>query len=136
MAFRLNGKVLAFVRTQRVAHLATLGPRGRLDNIPICTVNVGGHIYFASEASARKVRNLRRRPQVTLCFDHYTENWPRLSGAMITGTARVFERGVVFARIRLSLYRKYRQYSRFAPLREVEVVIVRVTPTSCFSWGL
>ncbi|MBI4518986.1 MAG: pyridoxamine 5'-phosphate oxidase family protein [Deltaproteobacteria bacterium] len=136
MAYRLSGKVLAFVRTQRVARLATVGPNHRPHNVPVCTVNVGGHIYFASEAKARKVRNLRRRPVVTLTFDRYGERWSQLAGAMITGTAAAIEQGPVFRRARLALYRKYRQYARVAPITAPATVIVRVTPTECFSWGL
>jgi nitroimidazol reductase NimA-like FMN-containing flavoprotein (pyridoxamine 5'-phosphate oxidase superfamily) len=136
VAYQLSGKVLAFVRTQRVARLATLGPKRIPHNVPICTVNVAGHIYFASEAHASKVRNLRRNPTVTLAFDRYSERWPQLAGAMVTGTATVIERGPLFNRARLSLYRKYRQYSRAAPIKEGESVIVRISPTGCFSWGL
>lgn len=136
MAYRMSGKVLAFVRTQRVARLATVGAKRVPHNVPVCTVNVAGHIYFASAAGARKVRNLRRNPAVTLAFDHYSERWSQLAGAMITGTASVIERGPLFARARLSLYRKYRQYARTAPIKEGESVIVRVSPTGCFSWGL
>ncbi len=136
MPYRLHGKELAFVRTQRVARLATSGPGGMPHCVPVCTVNVSGHIYFASAAKARKVRNLRRRPVVTLAFDHYSEQWSHLAGAMITGTAVVIDHGAAFSRARLSLYRKYRQYRRLAPIEEGDSVIVRVTPTNCFSWGL
>lgn len=136
MAYRLSGKVLAFVRTQRVARLATIGPRQTPHNIAVCTVNVAGYIYFASAANARKVRNLRRCPNVALAFDAYTERWSHLAGAMIAGSATVIARGPVFKRIRQSLYRKYRQFPRVAPIVEDESVIVRITPTACFSWGL
>jgi nitroimidazol reductase NimA-like FMN-containing flavoprotein (pyridoxamine 5'-phosphate oxidase superfamily) len=136
MAFRLSGKVLAFVRTQRVARLATVGADRVPHNVPVCTVNISGHIYFASAANARKIRNVRRNPNVALVFDHYTERWPQLAGVTINGTATVIERGAAFTRARLSLYRKYRQYARLAPVEERESVIVRVTPTACQSWGL
>lgn len=128
--------MLAFVRTQRVARLATVGPQRTPHNVAVCTVNVGGHIYFASAAGARKVRNLRRAPRVALAFDHYSEDWRKLAGACVTGNATVIERGAEFLRARQSLYRKYRQYQRIAPIEVGDSVIVRVTPTSCFSWGL
>jgi len=134
--YRLSGKVLAFVRTQRVARLATVGPAGKPHSVPVCTVNVAGYIYFASGANARKVRNLRRNPVVTLVFDQYSERWSQLAGVMVTGTATIVERGAIFTRARLSLYRKYRQYARTAPINQGESVVIRVTPTSCFSWGL
>ena len=136
MAHRLSGKVLAFIRTQRVARVATIGDDGTPHNVPVCTVAASGRIYFATEKDARKVRNLRRNPRVALAFDHYSENWKQLAGAMIVGTATIVDQGAPFQRARQALYRKYKSYARVAPINEGEAVIVCVTPTGSFSWGL
>lgn len=136
MAHRLSGKVLAFIRSQRVARVATVGRDGTLHNVPVCTVAASGRIYFATEKDARKVRNLRANSRVALAFDHYSENWQRLAGAMIVGTAVIIDQGAAFRRARQALYRKFKSYARVAPIEEGESVIVCVTPTSSFSWGL
>ncbi len=136
MAHRLRGKILAFIRSQRVVRLATVGPGARPHNVPVCPVVVSGKIYFASERTARKVRNIRRNARVALAFDRYSEHWKQLAGAMILGTGVICEQGVVFRRARQSLYRKYKQYARSAPITEGESVIICVTPTASFSWGL
>jgi PPOX class probable F420-dependent enzyme len=136
MAHRLSGKVLAFIRSQRVARVATVGRKGTPHNVPVCTVAASGRIYFASEKAARKVRNLRRNPRVALTFDHYSENWKQLAGAMVVGTGAIIDQGAAFRRARQALYRKYKSYARFAPIEEDEAVIVCVTPTASFSWGL
>jgi PPOX class probable F420-dependent enzyme len=136
MAHRLRGKILAFIRSQRVARLATVGPDGTPHNVPICPVVLSGKIYFAAERDARKVRNLQRNPRVALAFDHYSENWKQLAGAMIVGTSVVSPQGTVFRRARQALYRKYRQYARSAPITEGDSVIISVTPTASYSWGL
>lgn len=136
MAQRLSGKVLAFIRSQRVARLATVGRDGTPHNIPVCTVAAGGRLYFASEKDARKVRNIACNPRVALAFDRYSENWKRLAGTMIVGTASVIDQGAAFRRARQALYRKYKPYARVEPIEEGESVIVCVIPTSSFSWGL
>lgn len=136
MAHRLSGKVLAFIRSQRVARVATVGRDGTPHNVPVCTVAANGRIYFASEGNARKVRNLRRNPRVALVFDQYSENWKRLAGAMIVGTSTIVDQGAPFRRARQALYRKYRSYPQVSPINEGETVIVCVTPTGSFSWGL
>ena len=136
MAHRLRGKVLAFIRSQRVARLATVSADGTPHNVPICPVVLASKIYFASERAAHKVRNLERNPRVALAFDHYDENWKHLAGAMIVGTGVVTARGAGFRRARQALYRKYRQYAGFAPIAEDGSVIICVTPTASFSWGL
>jgi PPOX class probable F420-dependent enzyme len=136
MAHRLRGKILAFIRSQRVARLATVGADGTPHNVPICPVVLSSKIYFASERNARKVRNVQRNPRVALAFDDYSENWKQLAGAMIVGTSVVISQGPAFRRARQALYRKYRQYARVAPIAEGESVIVCVTPAASFSWGL
>lgn len=136
MAHRLSGKVLAFIRSQRVARLATVGRDGTPHNVPVCTVAASGRIYFATEKDARKVRNLRKNPHVALVFDRYSENWQRLAGAMIVGTSVVIDQGAAFRRARQALYRKFKSYARVAPIQEGDSVIVCVTPTGSFSWGL
>jgi len=136
MAHRLSGKVLAFVRAQRVARVATVSGDGIPHNVAVCTVAASGRIYFASEKDSRKVRNLRRNPRVALAFDQYTENWKRLAGTMIVGTSVIIDQGAAFRRARQALYRKYKLYQRVAPINEGASVIVCVTPTSSFSWGL
>jgi len=136
MKHRLSGKVFAFIRRQRVARVATVGTDGMPHNVAVCTATANGAIYFASDKGARKVRNIRRHPHVALVFDTYTENWKRLSGVMIVGTARVVERGLAFQRARRALYRKYKQCARIEPIEPGASVIVAVTPTRSFSWGL
>jgi PPOX class probable F420-dependent enzyme len=136
MAYRLRGKELAFIRSQRLARVATADKHGEPHNVPISPVVITGHIYFASDSTARKVRNLRANPRVALVFDHYTENWRKLAGVMITGSVTIVEHGAAFRRARQALYRKYKLYARIAPLEEGEAVIVCVTPTDSFSWRL
>lgn len=136
MPGRLSGKVLAFIRSQRVARLATVGPGRRPHNVPVCVVFVNGRLYFASEKDARKVRNLRSHPLVALTFDQYSENWKRLAGVMLVGKAAIVEHHPAFRRVRQTLYRTYKQYPSAAPIEEAASVIVGITPTETFSWGL
>ena len=136
MTHRLSGKILAFIRSQRVAHVATVGNGGKPHSVPVCIVFVSGRLYFASEKAARKVRNIRAHPTVALSFDRYSENWKHLAGVMVVGKGAVVDQGAAFRRVRQALYRKYKQYARMAPIQEGDSVIVSVTPTETFSWGL
>jgi PPOX class probable F420-dependent enzyme len=136
MIHRLSGKVLAFIRSQRVARVATVSPDGTPHNVPVCVAFVSGRLYFASEKGARKVRNIRAHPTVALSFDEYSENWKHIAGVMVVGKGAVVDQRATFRRVRQALYRKYKQYARMAPIEEGESVIVGVTPTATFSWGL
>jgi PPOX class probable F420-dependent enzyme len=66
-----------WVRTARVARLATTGPDGRPHLVPIVFVLDGQTLYSAVDAKPKRSRRLRRvanareRPDVTVLVDHY-----------------------------------------------------------------
>jgi hypothetical protein len=55
---------------------------------------------------------------------------------MVQGTTTLIDKGPRFRKIRGLLYRKYPQYPDDAALDESDSVIVEVTPTHVFSWGV
>ena len=133
---RLKKVVREFVMFQRVCRVATVSRNGQPHNVPVCPILDGDRIYFASASDGVKVRNIRATGQVALAFDEYTEAWPGLKGVLVWGKGRVIEVGPTFRRIRKLLYQRYPQYEGYAALEERASVIVEVTPTRTFTWGL
>jgi PPOX class probable F420-dependent enzyme len=132
---RLSKTLADFVAWERVCRVATTGAAGVPHLVPVCHVVAGGKIYFASGDGARKVKNLRDNPRVTVAVDVYSDHWGTLKGVMVQGQARLIERGPRFRRIRDRLYRKYPQYPREAAISPSDSVVVEVTPSRVFSWG-
>jgi nitroimidazol reductase NimA-like FMN-containing flavoprotein (pyridoxamine 5'-phosphate oxidase superfamily) len=124
-----------FVARARVVRVATADARGVPHVVPVCVVVDGGRLWFGSGDDARKVRNLRANPRVTLVADDYSEAWDALRGVMVAGTAALHGRGPRFRRARRLLYAKYPQYPTEAALDEGDSVIVEVAPTHVFAWG-
>lgn len=133
---RLTKKAAEFVQWERVCRVATCGAAGIPHVVPVCHVLRGGKVYFGSGDDARKVKNVAENPNVTVVIDAYSDTWSTLRGVMVQGRARVIERGPAFRRVRDLLYRKYPQYPREAALSVADSVIVEVTPTHVFTWGL
>ncbi len=133
---RLRKRLVQFLERERVCRVATCDAEGMPHVVPVCHVVHQGRLYFASDARSRKVRNLRQNPHAAATVDLYTEDWGRLAGILIQGTARIIERGPEFRRIRKLLYEKYPQYPVEAVLEEGESVIVELTPTHVAAWGL
>lgn len=133
---RLKKAEREFLAFQRVCRVATVSRNGVPHNVPVCPILEGDRIYFASETSAVKVRNIRATGHVALAFDEYTEAWSGLKGILIRGTGRTIEAGPAFRRIRKLLYQRFPQYEDYAVLEEKETAIVEVTPKRTFSWGL
>jgi PPOX class probable F420-dependent enzyme len=133
---RLNKKAAKLIAHERVCRVATAGAEGRPHLVPVVHVLAGDKIYFGSGDDGRKVQNLRANPQVAITVDLYSEDWSQLRGVMVQGTARIIERGPRFKRARARLYAKYPQYPKEAALSPSDSVIVEVTPTHVFTWGL
>jgi nitroimidazol reductase NimA-like FMN-containing flavoprotein (pyridoxamine 5'-phosphate oxidase superfamily) len=132
---RLRRAHADFLARARVVRAATADRAGVPHVVPVCVVAADGRLYFASDGDARKVRNLRANPRVTVVADDYTEAWDGLRGVMIVGEGALHARGPRFRKARRLLYAKYPQYPSDAALEEGESVIVEVTPTRAFAWG-
>jgi PPOX class probable F420-dependent enzyme len=133
---RMTKAVARLIERERVCRVATTGRRGMPHLVPVCQVVAGGKIYFASGSDSRKALNLAENPRVAVTVDLYSEDWTHLKGVMIQGRARLVARGSGFQRVRALLYRKYPQYSSEAALDPSDSVVVEVTPTRVFAWGL
>jgi nitroimidazol reductase NimA-like FMN-containing flavoprotein (pyridoxamine 5'-phosphate oxidase superfamily) len=124
-----------FLKAQGVARLATVGSDGTPHNVPVCPLVDGGKFYFASEANARKMKNLRANPRTTIVFDVYRDSWKGLRGLMVVCTARIVD-AAEFKKIRRKLYKQYPKYESAAPIEPDDSVIVELTPRRKFGWRL
>jgi nitroimidazol reductase NimA-like FMN-containing flavoprotein (pyridoxamine 5'-phosphate oxidase superfamily) len=132
---RLKKAHAEFLTWARVVRVATADARGVPHVVPVCAVVDGDRIWFGTGDDARKVKNLRANPRVTVVADDYTEAWDGLRGVMVTGEARLHAGGPRFRRARKLLYAKYPQYESDAALEENDSVVVEVAPTRLFAWG-
>jgi nitroimidazol reductase NimA-like FMN-containing flavoprotein (pyridoxamine 5'-phosphate oxidase superfamily) len=133
---RVPRKAAALVTWERVCRVATVNAEGVPHVVPVCHIFHEGRIYFGSGKDATKVKNLEANPRATVTVDSYSDEWSSLRGVMVQGTTRVIGRGGRFRTLRARLYRKYPQYPGEAALGESDSVIVEVTPTRVFAWGL
>ena len=135
-ASRLSGAAADFVARERVSRIATSSGRGQPHLVPVCHVVAGGKVYIGSGDDGAKVRNLRANPRVTVTVDLYSDHWGSLKGVRIQGRAKLIERGPGFQRARRKLYAKYPQYAKEAAIAPSDSVIIEVTPTHVYAWGI
>ena len=135
-ASRLSGVAADFVARERVCRIATASAEGQPHLVPVCHVVAGGKVYIGSGDDGAKVRNLRANPRVTVTVDLYSDHWGSLKGVMIQGRAKLIERGPAFQRARKKLYAKYPQYAKEAAIAPSDSVVIEVTPTHVYAWGV
>ena len=133
---KLTGVTAELIRWARVCRVATVSAEGVPHVVPVCHVLAGRKLYFGSGNDATKVRNVKSNPRITVTVDEYSDHWAGLKGVMLQGHARLIERGPAFTRIRDLLYEKYPPYPKEAALATSDSVIVEVTPSRVFTWGL
>jgi nitroimidazol reductase NimA-like FMN-containing flavoprotein (pyridoxamine 5'-phosphate oxidase superfamily) len=133
---RLKSSLAKLVSWERICRVATASAAGVPHVVPVCHVLADGKLYFASETGARKVKNVRENPHVTLTVDLYSEDWSNLKGVMIQGDATIVAKSPRFRKIRRLLYAKYPQYPDMSAIGERDSVIVEVTPRHAFAWGM
>ncbi len=133
---RLKKAAAQLIAWERVCRVGTASEAGVPHVVPVCHILTGGKIYFGSGNDGRKVLNLKANPHVTVTVDLYSDDWANLKGVMVQGTAKLIEKGPRFRKIRALLYKKYSQYPAEAALDETDSVIVEVTPTHVFAWGM
>ena len=135
-AAKLSKKAADLVARERVCRVATVSADGQPHLVPVCHVLAGGKLYIGSADEGAKVRNIKVNPHVTVTVDLYSDYWAALKGVMVQGRAKLIERGPVFRRARRKLYEKYPQYPKEAAISPSDSVVIEVTPTHVFTWGL
>jgi len=131
---------LRFIRSARVAHLATADAHGQPHVIPICFVFDGKYFYSpidekpkrTAPEKLKRVKNIRENAQVALVVDHYDEDWRKLSYVLVSGKARVLLSGAKHRNAVRLLRRKYRQYRSMAIERRP---VICIAPTRLRAWG-
>jgi len=137
---RLSPHALRLIRSARIAHLATADRSGQPHAVPICFVFDDKYFYSpidekpkrTAPAKLKRLRNIAENPQVSLVIDHYDENWGKLAYVLITGAARIMQRGQRYRRVVTLLRRKYSQYRTMAIDRRPMIVI---KPKRIIVWG-
>jgi PPOX class probable F420-dependent enzyme len=136
----LAKKHLAFIRSARLAHLATADGSGVPHVIPICFVFDGKQFYSpidekpkrAAPQKLKRLRNIKENPQVSLIIDRYDEDWNKLAYVLVFAKARILSSGERHRKAVRLLRGKYHQYRRMAIDRRP---IICVTPRAIRSWG-
>jgi PPOX class probable F420-dependent enzyme len=107
----------------RVARLATVGAEEAPQQVPFCFVLDGDSdtLYSAVDDKPKRthrlqrLRNVARRPRVSVLVDHYEEDWSRLWWVRLDGRARELEPGDESERAVDLLAGKYPQYRQSRP---------------------
>ena len=136
----LSPEAHAFIRSQRVARLATTDAAGRPHVVPVCFAFDGERFFSAIDQKPKattplglkRVRNILANGNVALVLDRYREDWEELAYLLVQGTARIIESGPERERAIGLLREKYPQYREMAL---ESAPIIEIVPRRTIQWG-
>ena len=133
-------EALAFIRSQRIARLATADVSGQPHAVPVCFVYDGERFFSAIDQKPKRaaplglkrIRNILANENVALMLDRYREQWDRLAYLMVQGSARIIESGPEQERAIALLREKYPQYLAMAL---ASAPVIEIMPQRFIQWG-
>lgn len=139
---KAKDKVIEFIKSHRVARMATVDGLGRPLVIPVCYYFKGNSIYTpidkkpkrASPRKLKRVRNIIGNPNVSLVIDEYYEDWTKLCYVIINGRAELIESGEEYQNSLRLLSEKYPQYVDMK-LSGLNLPVIKIVPYRIVSWG-
>jgi len=147
----LDAEQQEFVQARRTATLVTLSDRGRPRPVPICFVLVtpdpehgSTRLYSPLDEKPKhsgdvrdlaRVRDIAARPEVTLLFEHWSEDWSQLAWLRARGRACLVEPGDD-ARAHESATRALRvKYPQYRAHRLERAPLIRITLETTVAWS-
>ncbi|MFM2076692.1 MAG: hypothetical protein RJA49_582 [Actinomycetota bacterium] len=85
-----DDEVLAYLESQKILNVATIGPSGHPHLVAMWYVVVDGRISFWTFGKSQKIQNLRRDPKMTGLIES-GEEYQELRGVELVGTARLID---------------------------------------------
>jgi PPOX class probable F420-dependent enzyme len=131
--------VIKLLYESRAGHMATSTKHGTPHAVPICYAFNGKTIYSSIDekpkrvgwGKLRRVRNITENPRICLVVDAYSENWRSLRYAIVSGLAKILNRGEEHRQAVRLLKRKYPQYRK---MQIKSRPIIRIMPVRTTGW--
>jgi PPOX class probable F420-dependent enzyme len=121
----------------RVARVGTIDERGGAHLVPIVFVLDRDTLYSITDAGSRpakRLRNLKADPRVSVVVDDYDEDWSRVWWVRFRGRGRVIEAGPEWDNARRLLWEKYPQFED-APADEAAGPVMAVDIEEWSGWA-
>lgn len=130
-----------FLRSQRVARLATADINGHPSVVPVCYAYDGTLFYTPLDekpkrvavGQLRRVRDITANPAVSLVIDRYDDDWSQMGFVRVRGWAELLAPDAPEHAEALRLLRE--RYVQYRTMALEERPVIAISPESIVSWG-
>ena len=119
--------VLDILADHKLLTLATLREDGYPQANSVSYANDGLTLYFLTDASASKVKNIKKCNKVSLTVDREYEDWTKIKGVSMGGTAEILTNPAEIQKAMGCLVQKFPAFQQM-PEPDVPPAIIKITP--------
>jgi PPOX class probable F420-dependent enzyme len=143
MSVEIDKSTKEFIRTHRVARLATAGIDQQPSVIPICYAFDGERIYTPIDEKPKnvearrlkRVRNIEANPRVALVIDDYEDDWSKLAYVLISGAAQIISPSADTTEHTHAVGLLREKYPQYRSMKIDERPIIRIIPARITRWA-
>jgi PPOX class probable F420-dependent enzyme len=135
-----DDEIEEFIRQNRTATLATIGPDGLPHLVAMWYGYLDGAIFFETKAKSQKAVNLRRDPRAVVMIEG-GDTYDQLRGVSIEGTVTIIDDNTAdeYWAPAINVYERYngpysKEVHQFVEIMMNKRVIVRIDPVRVRSW--
>jgi nitroimidazol reductase NimA-like FMN-containing flavoprotein (pyridoxamine 5'-phosphate oxidase superfamily) len=132
MKEELTKAVVNYLDTHRHCTLATIREDSSPQASTVSYVNDGLKIYFMTDPSSQKAKNIAFWPKVALAISEDFLDWDEIKAVQLAGTVEWLEAGPELSRAQKMFARKFPQVKKYLDSWSVtieQIPFVRVSPT-------
>ncbi|GAB4342335.1 MAG: hypothetical protein Kow0037_29630 [Calditrichia bacterium] len=122
----IKNKIVDYLNNHPHLQIATVGPDGKPWIGTVGYVNEGAVVYFITDKTSRKARNILQNPQVAYTVDEDYEVWSEIQGIQMEGKATLVESPEEMQRLMGLFMQKYPQAASLPP--NPNFVFIKVEP--------
>ena len=124
---RMKEFILDIMRSHNILTLATIRADGYPQATTVTYANDGLTIYFVTGPDTQKVKNINKSGKVSLTIDKDYEDWNKIKGLSMTGTAEVAKNHDDIKKAMGVLVKKFPAFAQMSAQVD-QMAIVKITP--------
>jgi general stress protein 26 len=126
----LRSKILEVLRRQRIMTVATIRPDGYPQATTVNYIHDDLIVYFATAATSQKAGNIQINNKVSVAIVDLAEDFYKLRGLSMSGTAARVEERQRAEEFALRLFSRFPQSRRLVPEDPKELAVFEIRPVA------
>lgn len=128
MTPKMRKQILDLMKQHNLMTLATVRPDGYPQATTVTYANDGLALYFTCDDGSQKVRNIKRNRKVSATIDQDYDDWSKIRGLSLGGSAQVVKDRQEYRRAFRRLAHKFPEMAKLSEEDMKGMAIVKVTP--------